>query len=101
VGGRWTRLKTPLAGHDYRALRVTGASLAGHDPFKLLASGVPAARAAMGQYTLAVVGMRFAGKVPGFVILEDRADPGHGDKAGSEELQDHACALGQTGRETR
>jgi CDP-diacylglycerol pyrophosphatase len=100
VGGRWARLKTPLAGHDYRALRVTGTSLA-DDPFKLLASGAAAARAAMGQYTLAVVGMRFAGKVPGFVILEDRADPGHGDKAGSEELQDHACALGQTGRETR
>jgi CDP-diacylglycerol pyrophosphatase len=101
LGGRWARLKTPLAGHDYRALRVTGTSLAGHDPFRLLASGVPEARAAMGQYTLAVVGMRFSGNAPGFVILEDRADPGQGDKAGSEELQDHACVLGQAGRETR
>ncbi|MGA8075969.1 MAG: CDP-diacylglycerol diphosphatase [Xanthobacteraceae bacterium] len=93
IGGRWVRLKTPFGGHDYRALRVRGASLAGHNPFKLLASGIPGARAAMGQYTLVVVGMRFAGNVPGFVILEDRADPAHGDNAGGEELQDHACAL--------
>ncbi len=93
IGGRWVRLKAPFGGHDYRALRVRGASLAGHDPFKLLASGIPGARAAMGQYTLVVVGMRFAGNVPGFVILEDRADPAHGDNAGGEELQDHACAL--------
>ena len=99
--GRWARLKSPLAGHDYRALRVTGGSLAGHDPFKLLASGVPAARAVMGQYTLAVVGMRFAGNVPGFVILEDRADPARGDNAGSEELQDHACALGHAEHQNR
>jgi len=31
--------------------------------------------------------------VPGFVILDDRADPAHGNYAGGEELQDHACAL--------
>ena len=95
IGRRWTRLLTPLAGHDYRALRVNGALLSGHDPFRLLASGIAGARAAMGQYTLVVVGMRFAGDVAGFVILADRADPAHGDKAGGEELQDHACGLGQ------
>jgi CDP-diacylglycerol pyrophosphatase len=39
-----------------------------------------------------VMGM-FAGEVPGFVILDDHADPAHGDNAGGEELQDHACAL--------
>ncbi len=95
IGGRWARLKTPFAGHDYRALRVTGGSLVGQDPVALLASGIPGARAAMGEYTLVVVGMRFAGNVPGFVILEDRADPARGDNAGGEELQDHACALAQ------
>ena len=49
----------------------------------------------MGHHTLVVVGMQFAHRVPGFVILDDHADTAHGDNAGGEELQDHACALGQ------
>jgi CDP-diacylglycerol pyrophosphatase len=66
IGWRWTVLKTPLAGHRYRAMRVTGLTLFGHNLFKLLAWGVPG----------------------------DRADPAHGDWGSGEELQDHACALG-------
>jgi CDP-diacylglycerol pyrophosphatase len=92
IGWRWSLLRTPLAGHQYRAMRVTG--LFGHNPFKLLARGVPGARADMGQHTLVVVGMAFGGRVPGFVILDDRADLAHGDRASGEELQDHTCALG-------
>jgi CDP-diacylglycerol pyrophosphatase len=94
IGWRWTVLKTPLAGHQYRARRVTGPTLFGHNPFKLLAWGVPGARADMGPHTLVVVGMVFNGKVPGFIILDDRADQAHGDWGSGEELQDHACALG-------
>jgi CDP-diacylglycerol pyrophosphatase len=94
IGWRWSLLKTPLAGHQYRVLRVTGATLFGHNPFKLLAWGVPGARADMGQHTLVVVGMVFGGRVPGFIILDDRADLAHGDWGSGEELQDHACALG-------
>ena len=94
IGWRWTVLKTPLAGHQYRAMRVTGPTLFGHNPFKLLAWGVPGARADMGQHTLVVVGMVFNGRVPGFIILDDRADLAHGDWGSGEELQDHACALG-------
>src|SRR5580693_9272193 len=52
IGWRWTLMRTPLAGHQYRAMRVTG--LFGHNPFKLLAWGVPGARADMGQHTLVV-----------------------------------------------
>jgi CDP-diacylglycerol pyrophosphatase len=92
IGWRWSSLKTPLAGHQYRAVRVTGPTLFGHNPFKLLAWGVPGARADMGQHTLVVVGMAF-GRVPGFVILDDHADLAHGDWASGEELQDHGCAL--------
>ena len=94
IGWRWTLLKTPLAGHHYRAIRVTGPTLLGHNPFKLLAWGVPGARADMGQHTLVVVGMVFGGRVPGFIILDDHADKAHGDWGSGEELQDHACALG-------
>jgi CDP-diacylglycerol pyrophosphatase len=94
IGWRWTVLTAPLAGHQYRALRVTGPTLFGHNPFKLLAGGVPGARADMGPHTLVVVGMVF-GRVPGFIILDDRADLAHGNWGSGEELQDHACALGR------
>jgi CDP-diacylglycerol pyrophosphatase len=92
IGIHWTLLTRPLAGHYYRALRVMGATLGGNDPFKLLAQGIAGARADMGSYTLAVVGMEFGGQ-PGFVILEDKADVTRGDVGSGEELQDHACAL--------
>jgi CDP-diacylglycerol pyrophosphatase len=94
IGPRWAPLKILLAGHRYRAMRITGETLAGQNPFKLLARGVPGARADMGRHTLVVVGMLFAGEVPGFILLDDHADPAHGDWGSGEELQDHACALG-------
>lgn len=95
IGSRWAPLDIWLFGHHYSAMQVPGTTLAGHNPFKLLARGVAGAAADMGHYTLLVVGMTFAGHKPGFVILEDHADPAHGDNAGGEELQDHACALGR------
>jgi CDP-diacylglycerol pyrophosphatase len=94
IGPRWAPLKVLLLHHRYRAMRITGETLAAANPFKLLARGVPGARADMGRHTLVVVGMMFAGDVPGFILLDDRADPAHGDWGSGEELQDHACALG-------
>jgi CDP-diacylglycerol pyrophosphatase len=96
IGRRWKPLPVLLAGHRYRAMRVSGSTLAGHNPFKLLAWGVPGAHADMGHHTLVVVGMQYAHHGAGFVILDDRADRAHGDNAGGEELQDHACVLGRT-----
>jgi CDP-diacylglycerol pyrophosphatase len=94
IGPRWAPLKVLLRHHRYRAMRITGETLAGQNPFKLLARGVPGARADMGRHTLVVVGMLFDGDVPGFILLDDHADPSHGDWGSGEELQDHACALG-------
>lgn len=93
IGERWGLLDEPLGGHRFRAMRVMATTLAGHNPFKLLAEDVPGARADMGQRTLVVAGMRFAGDRAGFVILADRADLLHGDFAGGSRLQDHSCAL--------
>ena len=90
IGERWSLLDSPLGGHRFQAIRVMGATLAGHNPFKLLAEGVPGARADMEQRTLVVAGMHFAGE-QGFVILADRAL--QGNLAGGSRLQDHACAL--------
>ena len=86
ISERWSLLDTPLGGHRLYAIRVMGITLAGHNPFKLLAEGVPGARATMGQRTLVVAGMHFAGEQAGFVILADRVE-------GGSRLQDHTCAL--------
>ena len=86
VGGREL-----LSGRRYEAMRLAGDDLAGHNPFRLLADGDPAARADMGLETLLVAPVTFADGAPGFVLLADRASPG--DAASAEELQDHDCKL--------
>jgi CDP-diacylglycerol pyrophosphatase len=93
IGGAWARLPRRLAGHRYWAMRVRGADLDGADPFQLLAANRPGAGAAMGEQTLVVAGALFAGRRPGFILLNDRVNLAIGDHAGGEELQDHACAL--------
>jgi CDP-diacylglycerol pyrophosphatase len=93
IGDRWVPLNQQIDGHPYLAMRVMGAALDGHDPFRLLADGVPGAAADMGQRTLVVIGMTFESQAPGFVILEDRVDLLHGDFAAGARLQDHACTL--------
>jgi CDP-diacylglycerol pyrophosphatase len=75
-------------------MRVMGTTLKGHNPFMLLAQGIPDSRADMAMRTLVVVGMRFDADAPGFVILQDRADTLHFDFAAGARLLDHDCALG-------
>jgi CDP-diacylglycerol pyrophosphatase len=92
IGDKWAPFPEPLAGQHYQAMRVMSETLDGADPFRLVADGIPGARAAMGKETIVVAGATFAGK-PGFVILSDTADLATGDRAGGEDLQDHSCAL--------
>lgn len=92
LGPGWTPFPEPLVGDPYLATVVPGADLDGTDPFLLLADGVPDARAAMGVYTLVVVGTQLADGAPAFVVLAGRDDPAAGDLAHGEDLQDHhAC----------
>jgi CDP-diacylglycerol pyrophosphatase len=91
IGPRWRPVATRLVGHRYMGMRVVGSSL-GANPFKLLASRMPDARARMGSYSLVVVGEQFAPRRSGFVILAGRADSAGGGASG-EELQDHFCAV--------
>lgn len=97
IGNHWRMLDAPLVGHRYEAMRVLGNTLHGKNPFKLVADDLPGARADMRLRTIAVVGMVFAHRRPGFVILEHRADPARGDYAGGSLLLDRACALGHRG----
>jgi CDP-diacylglycerol pyrophosphatase len=91
IGDKWAPFPEALVGHPYRAIRV--ADLDSANPFTVLADGVPGARAAMSDQTLAVVGVTLPGGAPGFVILDGQFDAAAKDFASSEELQDHSCAL--------
>jgi CDP-diacylglycerol pyrophosphatase len=92
IGPGWSDFPEPLAGHRYRAMRLSGEELGAANPFRLLAEGgVP--QAAMGAHTLVLVGAAFAGGQPGFVLLDDQADLAAGDRGSGESLQDHGCAV--------
>ncbi len=86
---RWPAATVRFNGHDYQALRLKGGDLRGIDPFKVLARGLPAARAEMGEWTLVVVGL----EPRGFALLASHVDPATGNRGAGEELQDHSCAL--------
>lgn len=93
IGDSWAPLAEPVGGYPYWAMRVTRPTLADQNPFKLLVHGVPGAGADMQLRTLVVVGMRFDGDAPGFVILQDRADLVHLNFGAGARLLDHDCAL--------
>jgi CDP-diacylglycerol pyrophosphatase len=91
--GRWTERGIPLKGHAYRARWMGAGELAAANPFQLLAQSMPGARAAMGAWTLALVGAAAPDGAQGFYLLADRADPAAGDPGSAEDLQDHDCRL--------
>ncbi|HVC60332.1 MAG TPA: CDP-diacylglycerol diphosphatase [Acetobacteraceae bacterium] len=91
IGPQWSEFPVRLAGHRYRAMRLVGAELGTTNPFRLLSAGVPEAE--MGAHTLVLAGATFAPGQPGFILLDDRADPAAGDRGSGESLQDHDCAL--------
>ena len=95
MGETWSPRIFMLAGHPYRAMRISGASLGAANPFRLLAQGMQVPPAEMGDWTLVLVGAQLddlrGGYGPGFILLAARADPAHGQYASGEELQDHAC----------
>ena len=74
IGDQWAPLHDPACGSSLLRARVMGETLAGQDPFKLLAQGIPGADADMALYTIVVAGMDFDDGKPGFVILADRVD---------------------------
>jgi CDP-diacylglycerol pyrophosphatase len=92
IGMSWAPFGFTLAGDHYLAMRVTAGELGATNPFQLLAEGVPGARDHMGQWTLVVVGAKFA-DAPGFVLLSDQVNLTVGDRASGEKLQDHDCAV--------
>ena len=93
IGAKWAPLDVDLAGHRYHAMRLDGDDLAPRNPFRLLAEGDTEAAGDMGRETLTVAGAVFPDGKPGFYLLSDRADAGGMDRASSETLLDHDCAV--------
>jgi len=93
IGTAWAPLPAPLAGHPYQAMRIEGADLSQVNPFALLATGIPAAGADMGDQTLVAVAATFGDGKDGFYLLTDHVDIAHADLGSGEELQDHDCAV--------
>src|SRR5262249_33133689 len=93
IGSHWVALTLPPAGHTYLALRVDSPDLAGANPFRLVADGVPDAAAHMGDQTIVVTGASFGAGQEGFYVLETHVGAGDPTLGWGEELQDHDCAL--------
>jgi CDP-diacylglycerol pyrophosphatase len=76
-----------LLGRAYRARRIAGEEPS-PDPFRLLAEDRKSSP--LRDDSLAVLGARFTGDKPGFILLAQQTPGGH---AHIEELLDHSCAL--------
>ena len=93
IGNHWAPFDVPLLGRHYMAMWVTGEHLGPHNPFRLLAEGLPDATRNMGNRTLVVVGLTRMDGTKGFVILTDEVNERSGDLANGEDLLDHACLI--------
>jgi CDP-diacylglycerol pyrophosphatase len=93
VTASWAALPVRLAGHGYIAMRIEAPDLTNVNPFRLLADGIPAARADMGNETIVAIATTFKDGRDGFILLADRADLASGDRGSGEELLDHGCAI--------
>ena len=88
---QWRPMTVALDGRKYFARRLVSDDLFRQEPLlRLLADGLPDAKAHMGAMTLGVVGAEFDGK-PGFVLLADVFSLEGGGHA--EDIQDHNCAI--------
>jgi CDP-diacylglycerol pyrophosphatase len=89
----WRPLPVRLGGHDVLVRRLDGAQFGEHDPFKLLAAGVPGARSSMGQEALGAVGAVFPPGRPGFILITHPFPPEAEDLGAGEEILDHRCEV--------
>jgi CDP-diacylglycerol pyrophosphatase len=91
IDTRWRALPVTLKGHTYRARVMDETTLEHDDPFKDLSAEIAPLGETMGDQTLLVTGTTLADGTPGFILLNDHVDGL--DRASSEELLDHDCAI--------
>lgn len=92
IGRDWSRLEVPLAGHYYRALRLSQAQFEQGNPFALLAVSSGGDAGEMARHTLVAAGATFEDGTPGFILLDDRAELWSLNRGHGEELQSHSCS---------
>jgi CDP-diacylglycerol pyrophosphatase len=97
IGNHWARFKVPLYGQHYMAMWVSGEHLSPHNPFRLLAEGLPNATSNMADRTLVVIGFTRSEGTQGFVILAGELNVPNGDLANGEELLDNSCQIAAKG----
>jgi CDP-diacylglycerol pyrophosphatase len=87
---RWVRLSEPIRGQLYWARRIAQESLAGINPFRIVAQGIPSANKNMGRLTIVVVGTVSIEGGGAFILLAAASefDPPAGD-----DLLDHSCSM--------
>jgi CDP-diacylglycerol pyrophosphatase len=97
IGNHWASFHIPLFGQPYMAMWVPGEHLGPHNPFRLLAEGLPNATSNMADRTLVVIGFTRSEGTQGFVILAGELNVQKGDMANGEELLDHSCQIAAMG----
>jgi CDP-diacylglycerol pyrophosphatase len=100
IGTHWAQFKVPLYGQHYMAMWVAGEDLRPHNPFRLLAEGLPNAVANMADRTLVVIGFTRSDGSQGFVILAGELNIPKGDLANGEELLDNSCHIAAKGNKS-
>jgi CDP-diacylglycerol pyrophosphatase len=93
IGNHWAPFQVSFFGHRYEAMWVSGEDLGAHNPFRLLAEGLPDAARDMADRTLVVIGWTRTGGTEGFVLLADEVNKLDHDLANGEELLDHSCRI--------
>ena len=79
IGDHWAPLPIPLLGMRIGRCGSRRSIVPGPTRFRLLADGLPGARAAMGQQTLLAVGAIFGDGEPGMVLLQTEVDLAHAE----------------------
>ena len=88
----WVHLPKPIRNLSFWARRIPQETLAGVNPFALVASGVPEARLGMGQMTLVITGNVLGGNAKGYILLAAKAGRFFGkSRPTGEDLLDHEC----------
>jgi CDP-diacylglycerol pyrophosphatase len=98
IGTLWAPFKIPLFGQHYMAMWVPGEHLSPHNPFRLLAEGLPNSVLNMADRTLVVIGFTRSEGTQGFVLLAGVLNIEKGDLANGEELLDHSCPIAAIGK---
>jgi CDP-diacylglycerol pyrophosphatase len=96
--GLWLPLM--LDGHEYRIMRLVGATLGENNPFKLAAAISPFAASAMAAQSLLLTGAYFDngldngdGRRKGFYLIDSPVNFERGERGNAEVWLDHGCTI--------